>query len=87
MAELSPGDRDIIKNHPVTHSVDSLQVVLQEAENIYELRLISYKGAGSVDNPDQLYGGVTSGPLSALQGEDAAYMQSSFMDEWWKYGI
>ncbi|EDN02644.1 predicted protein [Histoplasma mississippiense (nom. inval.)] len=71
MAGLSQEDRNIIKNHPLTNSVNHLQGVLQEAEKIYESRLISYDGA--VDSLDQLYRNAISKLLSALQGEDAAY--------------
>ncbi|EEH04621.1 conserved hypothetical protein [Histoplasma capsulatum G186AR] len=70
MAGLSQEDRNIIKNHPLTSSVNHLQGVLQEAEKIYESRLISYDGA--VDSLDQLYRGATSGLLSVLQKEGAA---------------
>ncbi|KMW69472.1 hypothetical protein BDDG_13615 [Blastomyces dermatitidis ATCC 18188] len=73
MAELSQGDRDIIKNHPLTNSVNSLQGVLQEAEKIYESR--------PLNSLDQLYQGATSGLLSALQGEDAAYSLRSRMSD------
>ncbi|EDN06004.1 predicted protein [Histoplasma mississippiense (nom. inval.)] len=71
MAGLSQEDRNIIKNHPLTKSVNHLQGVLQEAEKIYESRLISYDGP--VDSLDQLYRNAISKLLSALQGEDAAY--------------
>ncbi|KAG5302196.1 serine/threonine protein kinase Sgk2 [Histoplasma ohiense] len=70
MAGLSQEDRNIIKNHPLTSSVNHLQGVLQEAEKIYESRLISYDDA--VDSLDQLYRGATSGLLSVLQKEGAA---------------
>ncbi|EEH37063.2 hypothetical protein PAAG_07481 [Paracoccidioides lutzii Pb01] len=71
MAELSQGDCDIVKNHPLTDSVDRLRGVFQEAKRIFESRLISYDGA--VDSLDQLYQNVISKLVHALQGEDAAY--------------
>ncbi|EDN08106.1 predicted protein [Histoplasma mississippiense (nom. inval.)] len=77
MAVLSQEDRNIIKNHPLTDSVDRLQGVLQEAEKIYESHLISYNGA--VDSLDQVYQNAISKLLSALQGEDAAYSLRSRM--------
>ncbi|EDN09429.1 predicted protein [Histoplasma mississippiense (nom. inval.)] len=77
MAGLSQEDRNIIKNHPLTDSVDRLRGVLQEAERIYESRLISYNGAD--DSLDQLYRNAISKLLSALQGEDAAYSLRSRM--------
>ncbi|KAL2359355.1 hypothetical protein RJZ56_007796 [Blastomyces dermatitidis] len=79
MAELSQGDRDIIKNHPLTDSVNSLQGMLQEAEKIYESHLISYNGA--VDNLDQLYQNVISKLVYTLQGEGAAYNLPSRINE------
>ncbi|KGY15753.1 hypothetical protein PABG_11414 [Paracoccidioides brasiliensis Pb03] len=79
MAELSQGDGDIIKNHPLTDSVDSLRGVLQEAEKIYESRLISYDGA--VDNLDQLYQNVISKLVYTLQGEGAAYSLPSRIND------
>ncbi|EDN08135.1 predicted protein [Histoplasma mississippiense (nom. inval.)] len=70
MAGLSQEDRNIIKNHPLTNLVDRLRGALQEAERIYESRLI-YDGAH--ESLDQLYRNAISKLLSALQGEDAAY--------------
>ncbi|EDN11291.1 predicted protein [Histoplasma mississippiense (nom. inval.)] len=70
MAGLSQEDRNIIKNHPLTNLVDRLRGALQEAERIYESRLI-YDGAD--ESLDQLYRNAISKLLSALQGEDAAY--------------
>ncbi|OJD13926.1 hypothetical protein ACJ73_09140, partial [Blastomyces percursus] len=77
MAGLSQEDRNIIKNHLLTDSVDRLRDVLQEAEEIYESRLISYDGADV--SLDQLYRNAISKLLSALQGEDAAYSLRSRM--------
>ncbi|EER42289.1 conserved hypothetical protein [Histoplasma capsulatum H143] len=71
MAGLSQEDRNIIKNHPLTNSVNHLQDVLQEAEKVYESRLISYDGA--VDSLDQLYRNAISNLVYTLQGEGAAY--------------
>ncbi|EGC45352.1 serine/threonine protein kinase Sgk2 [Histoplasma capsulatum var. duboisii H88] len=71
MAGLSQEDRNIIKNHPLTNSVNDLQGMLQEAEKIYESRLISYDGG--VDSLDQLYQNVISKLVYTLQGEGAAY--------------
>ncbi|KMP05977.1 hypothetical protein CIRG_05658 [Coccidioides immitis RMSCC 2394] len=76
MAELSQGDRNIIKNHPLTNSFSYLRDVLQEAEKIYESRLSC---DGSEDSLDQLYRNAISKLLSALQGEDAAYSLRSRM--------
>ncbi|EER42840.1 conserved hypothetical protein [Histoplasma capsulatum H143] len=70
MAGLSQEDREFIKNHPLTNLADPLRGALQEAERIYESRLVSYDGA--VDSLDQLYRNVISKLLSALQGEEAA---------------
>ncbi|OJD22287.1 hypothetical protein ACJ73_06364 [Blastomyces percursus] len=70
MAGLSQEDRNIIKKHPLTNLVDRLRGALQEAESIYESRLI-YDGAD--ESLDQLYRNAISKLLSALQGEDAAY--------------
>ncbi|EEH36148.2 hypothetical protein PAAG_00471 [Paracoccidioides lutzii Pb01] len=53
MAGLSQEDRNIVKDHPLTNLVDHLRDALQEAERIYESRLISYDGAA--DSLDQLY--------------------------------
>ncbi|EGC46848.1 serine/threonine protein kinase Sgk2 [Histoplasma capsulatum var. duboisii H88] len=71
MAGLSQEDRNIIKNHPLTNLVDDLRGALQEAERIYESRLISYDGA--VDSLDQLYRNAISKLVYTLQGEGAAY--------------
>ncbi|KKZ62396.1 hypothetical protein EMCG_03191 [[Emmonsia] crescens] len=79
MVELSQEDRNIIKNHPLTDSVDRLRGVLQEAEKIYESRLISYEGA--IDSLDQLYQGVTLALLSALQKEGVACNLHSRIDD------
>ncbi|KAG5294724.1 hypothetical protein I7I48_11376 [Histoplasma ohiense] len=70
MAGLSQEDREFIKNHPLTNLADPLRGALQEAERIYESRLISYDGA--VDSLDQLYRNAISKLLSALQGEESA---------------
>ncbi|KGQ01898.1 hypothetical protein PAAG_11288 [Paracoccidioides lutzii Pb01] len=75
MAGLSQEDRNIIKNHPLTDSVDIFRRMLQEVENYYELHL------GAVDSLDQLYRGVTSALLTALQGEGAAYNLRSRMSD------
>ncbi|EDN09515.1 predicted protein [Histoplasma mississippiense (nom. inval.)] len=75
MAGLSQEDRNIIKNHPLTSSVNHLQGVLQEAEIIYESRLISYDGA--VDNLDQLYRGATSGLLSYTWSSEGSQTMKS----------
>ncbi|EEH18170.2 hypothetical protein PABG_00733 [Paracoccidioides brasiliensis Pb03] len=79
MAGLSQEEHNIIKNHPLTDSVHRLQVVLREAEKLYELHLISHDGA--VGSLDHLYRGATSALLSALQGEDAAYNLRSRMSD------
>ncbi|KAI1932495.1 hypothetical protein LOZ66_006855, partial [Ophidiomyces ophidiicola] len=71
MAELSPDEKSIIKDHSLTDSLHDLRGLLQEAENIYVSRLISYNG--SVDSLDKLYQNAISKLLSALQGEDAAF--------------
>ncbi|EDN09008.1 predicted protein [Histoplasma mississippiense (nom. inval.)] len=76
MAGLSHEDRKIIKNHPLTNLVDRLRNALQEAERIYESRLI-YDGAD--ESLDQLYRNAISKLLSALLGEDAAYSLRSRM--------
>ncbi|KKZ63855.1 hypothetical protein EMCG_01808 [[Emmonsia] crescens] len=68
MAKLSPDESDIIKNHPLTKSLNDLRGLLQEAERFHELRSISYDGA--VDNLDQQ--NAISKLLYVLQGEDAA---------------
>ncbi|KAK2804114.1 hypothetical protein FQN50_006742 [Emmonsiellopsis sp. PD_5] len=74
MAELSQEDRGIIKNHPLTGSVGGLRGVLQEAEEIYQRRGISYDGPadGPADSLDQLYRNAILKLLSALLGETAA---------------
>ncbi|KKZ65062.1 hypothetical protein EMCG_01302 [[Emmonsia] crescens] len=71
MAEISQGDLDIIKNHPLTE-IGRLRGVLQEAEKIHDSRLISYDGADD-NGLDQLYCNTISKLLSTLQGENAAY--------------
>ncbi|OJD12531.1 hypothetical protein AJ78_06896 [Emergomyces pasteurianus Ep9510] len=77
MVGLSQEDRNIIENHPLTNLVDRLRGALQEAERIYESRLISCDGAD--ESLDQLYRNVILKLLSALQGEDAAYSLRSRM--------
>ncbi|KGQ02071.1 hypothetical protein PAAG_11252 [Paracoccidioides lutzii Pb01] len=79
MAGLSQEDHNIIKNHPLTNSVDHLQGMLQEAEKIYELCLNSHNDA--VDSLDQLYQWAISRLLSALQREDAAHSLHSQMSD------
>ncbi|EEQ91416.2 serine/threonine-protein kinase Sgk2 [Blastomyces dermatitidis ER-3] len=71
MTRLSQEDCNIIKNHPLSDLVDRLQGALQEAERIYESRLISHHGA--VDSLDQLYQSVFSKLVYTLLGEAAAY--------------
>ncbi|EDN05674.1 predicted protein [Histoplasma mississippiense (nom. inval.)] len=78
MAGLLQEDRNIVKNHPLTNLVDRLRGALQEAERIYESRLI-YDGAD--ESLDQLYRNTISKLLSALQGEDAAYSLRSRMSD------
>ncbi|KKZ67825.1 hypothetical protein EMCG_06507 [[Emmonsia] crescens] len=70
MAGLSQEDRNIIKDHSLTNLVDRLRGSLQEAERIYESRLV-YDDAD--ESLDQLYRNAVSKLLSTLQGEDAAY--------------
>ncbi|PGH01767.1 hypothetical protein AJ79_07815 [Helicocarpus griseus UAMH5409] len=81
MVELSAGDRDIISNHPLTDSVDELRGMLEEAEKIYESRLISYDGStdGPPGNVDQLYRIAVSTCVSVLLRENAAYRLRSRM--------
>ncbi|EDN11096.1 predicted protein [Histoplasma mississippiense (nom. inval.)] len=79
MAGLSQEDRIIIKNHPLTNLVNRLQDALQEAERIYESRLISYNGA--VDSLDPLYRNVISELVYTLQGEGAAYSLPSRLND------
>ncbi|EDN02615.1 predicted protein [Histoplasma mississippiense (nom. inval.)] len=79
MAGLSQEDRIIIKNHPLTNLVDRLRDALQEAERIYESRLISYDGA--VDSLDQLFQNVISKLVYTLQGEGAAYSLPSRIND------
>ncbi|EDN11221.1 predicted protein [Histoplasma mississippiense (nom. inval.)] len=79
MAGLSQEDRIIIKNHPLTNLVDRLQDALQEAERIYESRLIFYNGA--VDSLDQLFQNVISKLVYTLQGEGAAYSLPSRIND------
>ncbi|EDN06067.1 predicted protein [Histoplasma mississippiense (nom. inval.)] len=79
MAGLSQEDRIIIKNHPLTNLVDRLRDALQEAERIYESRLISYNGA--VDSLDPLYRNVISELVYTLQGEGAAYSLPSRLND------
>ncbi|KGQ01016.1 hypothetical protein PAAG_12328 [Paracoccidioides lutzii Pb01] len=76
MAGLSQEDRNIIKNNPLTNSVDHLRGALQEAVKIYESRLI-YDGAD--ESLDQFYRNAISKLLTALQGEDADYSLRSRM--------
>ncbi|OJD13000.1 hypothetical protein AJ78_06493 [Emergomyces pasteurianus Ep9510] len=70
MAELSPDEDAIIKNHVLTDSLNHLHDRLRDAESIFESRLVSYDGA--VDDLDQLYRKAISSLLYILQGEDAA---------------
>ncbi|EDN08448.1 predicted protein [Histoplasma mississippiense (nom. inval.)] len=79
MAGLSQEDRNIVENHPLTNLVDRLREALQEAERIYESRLISYDGA--VDNLGQLYQNVISKLVYTLQGEGAAYSLPSRIND------
>ncbi|OJD14653.1 hypothetical protein ACJ73_09058 [Blastomyces percursus] len=69
MAGLSQEDRNIIKKHPLTNLVDRLRGALQEAESIYESRLIH---DGADESLGQLYRNAISKLLSALLGEEAA---------------
>ncbi|KAI1954740.1 hypothetical protein LOZ58_006909, partial [Ophidiomyces ophidiicola] len=71
MAELSPDEKSIIEDHSLSDSVHDLRGMLQEAENIYVSRLISYNG--SVDSLNKLYQNAISKLLYALLGEDAAF--------------
>ncbi|OJD13893.1 hypothetical protein ACJ73_09150, partial [Blastomyces percursus] len=70
--------RRSIKNHPLTNLVDRLRGALQDAEKLYESRLI-YDGAD--ESLDQLYRNAISKLLSTLQGEDAAYSLRSRMSD------
>ncbi|EEH17372.1 hypothetical protein PABG_07368 [Paracoccidioides brasiliensis Pb03] len=73
MKGLSQEDRNIIKNHPLTNSVNHLQAALQEVEKIYESHRTPYDG--------QLYQNVISKLVYALQGEGAAYSLPSRINE------
>ncbi|OJD21603.1 hypothetical protein ACJ73_07059, partial [Blastomyces percursus] len=73
MAGLSQEDRNIIKNHPLTNSVNHLQGALQEAEKIYESHRTPYDG--------QPYQNMISKLVYTLQGEDAAYSLRSRMSD------
>lgn len=42
MAKLSPDENAIIGKHPLSRSLDGLCGLLQEAEKIYESRLIYF---------------------------------------------
>ncbi|KAG5289062.1 serine/threonine protein kinase Sgk2 [Histoplasma ohiense] len=75
MAELSDRDCETIAKHPLTNSLNDLNNVLREAEEIYESHLISYDGTD--DSLDQLYRNALSKLVITLQGEVAAYCLSS----------
>ncbi|OAX79279.1 hypothetical protein ACJ72_06402 [Emergomyces africanus] len=71
MTGLSQEDCDIIKNHPLSTSVNGLQGALRDAEKTYESRLLSYDG--TVDRLDgKLYQNVISKLVYILLGESAA---------------
>ncbi|KAM5499615.1 hypothetical protein McanMca71_006189 [Microsporum canis] len=71
MAELSSEEISIIKDHPLTGSLNSLCQLLQETEKAYESLLISEEGA--VDSLNRLYRNALSKLVLALIDEAAAY--------------
>ncbi|QSS57330.1 serine/threonine protein kinase Sgk2 [Histoplasma capsulatum var. duboisii H88] len=75
MAELSDRDCETIAKHPLTNSLNDLNNMLREAEEIYESHLISYDGTD--DSLGQLYRNALSKLVIMLQGEVAAYCLSS----------
>ncbi|KMU85162.1 hypothetical protein CIHG_02944 [Coccidioides immitis H538.4] len=70
MAELSPAEKSIIKEHPLAGSLNYLCGLLQEAETIYKSHLISSDGV--IDSLDQLYQNALSKLFLALMDEVAA---------------
>ncbi|KAI1969878.1 hypothetical protein LOZ53_006367 [Ophidiomyces ophidiicola] len=80
MTELSPDENSIIEHHSLNHLVHDLRGLLEEAENIYASRLISYDG--SIDSLDTLYQNAISKLILALQGQDAAFnLRSRIADQ------
>ncbi|KAI1987116.1 hypothetical protein LOZ53_004446 [Ophidiomyces ophidiicola] len=79
MVDISPGDRDVIKRYPLHDSLDKLGDLLQEAEKVYEPRLISYDGGS--DSLDHLYRSAITKLVYTLQGTDAALNLSSQIND------
>ncbi|KKZ61580.1 hypothetical protein EMCG_00563 [[Emmonsia] crescens] len=70
MAGLSQDDRDIIERYPLNDSLNKLDHLLQEAEKVYDSRLMSYDGA--FDSLDHLHRNAITTLLSTLLGMGAA---------------
>ncbi|KMU88425.1 hypothetical protein CIHG_06225 [Coccidioides immitis H538.4] len=80
MAELSPAEESIIKEHPLAGSLSNLCSLLQEAETIYESHQTSSDTA--INSLDQLYQNALSKLLHALLGGDAAFnLRSRIADQ------
>lgn len=79
MVDLSQDDRDIIKRYPLNDSLDKLGDLLQEAEKVYDSRLMFYDGAS--DSLDHLYRSAITKLVYALQGTDAALNLSSQIND------
>ncbi|KAG5289424.1 serine/threonine protein kinase Sgk2 [Histoplasma ohiense] len=79
MVDLSQDDRDIIKRYPLNDSLDKVGDLLQEAEKVYNSRLMFYDGA--FDSLDHLYRSATTKLVYALQGTDAALNLSSQIND------
>lgn len=79
MVDLSPDDFDVIERYPLNSSLDRLDDLLQEAEEVYDSRLRSYDGAS--ESLDRLYRNAVSKLIVALQGADAAFYLRSRVND------
>ncbi|OJD27201.1 hypothetical protein ACJ73_01406 [Blastomyces percursus] len=79
MVDISPDDRDVIERYPLNDSLDRLSDLLQEAEKVYDSRLISYDDGS--DSLDHLYRSAITKLVYTLQGTDAALNLSSQIND------